>query len=567
MNLTGSMKSSRRSFIKQSAAAAAITVAGRSFLPSLLRATPLAAGNPLRSLPNFAGGALTAAAGTDELRPGTQTAIYGLNGTYFGPTIHVNRGDRFAAQLRNQLAEEDLILHWHGLFAPEEMDGHPRFAVGPGQAYDYDFAVNQRAATHWYHSHTDMRTGPQVYKGLAGFFIVHDEEELALGLPSGEYDVPLAIQDKRVTDDFQLVYNLTGLDTMRGWQGDTILVNGTPDASLQVARTLYRFRLLNAANARVWKIAFADGRSFHLIANDGGLLEAPIEIESFFLPPGGRAEILVDFSGDPEGTEVPLQSLEFEGESLPGTRQGTPADLMRFVVNRTGPSGGTVPEVLSSIPHLDPNAVVRTRSFKTHMFDGKHAINDLIFDMMRVDFEVPMGELEMWEFFNPSQELHPMHVHGVHFQVVNRNGSTEIPPEEQGWKDTVLLFPYDRVQVLLRFDAHPGLFMLHCHNLEHEDDGMMMNFRVTPPASAHDENRPSGPLRAWPNPVADRTTLRFSPAPRERQLLVADQLGREVLCETIAALSTHTTLNLSHLPGGRYWCRLGSEAVPLAVVR
>lgn len=562
------MKTSRRSFIKKSAAAAAVTLAGRTLFPSFLRARTGAAGNPLRMLPDFTGGALTAAPGTAELRPGSLTDIYGLNGSYLGPTIRVRNGDTFAAQLRNRLADEDLILHWHGLFAPEAMDGHPHYAIGPGENYDYSFPIFQRAATCWYHSHTDMMTAPQVYKGLAGLFIIHDDEEQGLGLPAGEYDVALVIQDKRVTDDFQFEYKPTSVDKMRGWQGDTILVNGTPDALLSVAPTLYRFRLLNGANARVWKIGFADGRSFHLIAGDGGLLDAPIEVDSFFLPPGARAEILVDFSGDAPGAQPLLQSLEYEsGESVPGTRQGKPADLIGFPVERPGNSGGSIPQTLSTVPRLEPAAAVRTRNFMTHMFDGRHAINDLVFEMMRIDFEVPMGELEMWEFFNPSQQIHPMHVHGVHFQVVSRNGSPQVMPEERGWKDTVLLFPYDRVQVLLRFDAYPGMFMLHCHNLEHEDDGMMMNFRVTPPSSVNETDRSTGALRAWPNPASERTVLRFAPASNERELVVADELGRTVMRRMIPAGSDRANLRVSSLASGRYWCRIGSEAVMLAVVR
>lgn len=559
------MKSSRRSFIKTSAAAAAVAFAGKGLVPEFLRARTLAPGNPLRALPEFGGGTLAAEPASVAMWPGSKTAIHGLNGSYLGPTIRADRGDRFTARLRNGLEGEDLILHWHGLLAPEEMDGHPRHAVGPGSTYDYDFIVNQRAATCWYHSHTDMLTGPQVYKGLAGFFIIHDDEERALGLPSGDYDVPLAIQDKRVGAEFQLEYNPTTIDRMSGWQGDTILVNGTPDAELAVARTLYRFRLLNAANARVWKIGFADGRTFHLIGTDGGLIESPAEIDSFFLPPGARVEILVDFSRDAISSEVLLQSLEFDGESIPGSRQGRPADLMRFIVDRDGSSNGTIPETLSTIAPFDPSAAVRTRTFRTHMFNGKHAINDLVFEMMRVDFEVAMGEVEIWEFFNPSQEIHPMHVHGAHFQVLERNGSREIAPEERGWKDTILLFPYDRVQILLRFDAHPGMFMLHCHNLEHEDDGMMMNFMVTPPASVGRETRSGGTLRAHPNPASDGTMLRFAPAGTERELVVSDGLGRTLIRRPVHASSDGLHLDLSDIAAGSYWCRVGNEAIRIFV--
>lgn len=561
------MTSSRRSFLKKIAAAAALSVSGPRLFGPLLRAQPRALGNTLRILADLDGTVLTGAPVMAELQPGVQTAVYGLNGSYLGPTIRLNSGDRFSVQLQNRLVDEDLILHWHGLFAPEDMDGHPRHAVGPGENYDYDFLVNQRAGTYWYHSHTDMITAPQVYKGLAGLFIVHDDEEQGLGLPAGEYDVPLVVQDKRVTPEFQLEYAPTQVDVMRGWQGDTILVNGTPDATFSAAQTLYRFRLLNGANARVWKIGFSDNRRFHLIASDGGLLEQPIEIDSFFLPPGARAEILVDFSADQLNSEVLLQSLSFEGESIVGTRQGKPADLMRICVEREASSGGMVPETLSSIEHLDPLAAIRTRDFRTHMVDGQHAINDLVFSMNRVDFDVPMNELEIWEFFNPSQSIHPMHVHGVHFQVVERNGMAEnVWPEERGWKDTVLLFPFDRVRVALRFDAHPGIFMLHCHNLEHEDDGMMMNFRVTPPSSVAEQNTTFRHLQAHPNPVSSQTTVRFKAESRSRTLTLVDQRGNLVLQHNVPAHVEHVSLDLSHVAAGSYWCKIGTEALRLTRV-
>ena len=561
------MTSSRRSFLKKMTAATALSLTGPRLFSPLLRARPLASGNPLNIPAELAGTVLTGAPAMVELQPGVQTAVYGLNGTYLGPTIRVNRSDGFAVQLQNRLADEDLILHWHGLFAPEDMDGHPRHAVGPGENYDYDFVVNQRAGTYWYHSHTDMITGPQVYKGLAGLFIVHDQAELGLGLPSGEYDLPLIVQDKRVTPDFQFEYAPTPIDVMRGWQGDTILVNGTPDAVFSASQTLYRFRLLNGANARVWKIGFSDDRNFHLIAGDGGLLEQPIEIDSLFLPPGARAEILVDFSDDQMNSEVLLQSQEFDGESIAGTRQGKPADLMRICVESDASSGGVIPETLSSIEQLDPLDVVRTREFRTHMLDGQHAINDLIFGMNRIDFDVAMYELEAWEFFNPSQAIHPMHVHGVHFQVVERNGSIDnVWPEEQGWKDTVLLFPFDRVRVLLRFDRYPGVFMLHCHNLEHEDDGMMMNFRVTPPSSVAGLDRTSQYLQAYPNPVSGRTTLRFKAESRARKLALVDMRGNSVLHQTIPAQTEQVSLDLSGVAAGSYWCKVGTESLKITRV-
>lgn len=555
------MSFSRRTFLKRTATAAAMSMVGPGVFSPLLRAGVRAAGNPLRIPADLVGSQLTGAPVMNEIFPGTQTAAYGLNGTYLGPLIRRNRGDRFAVQMLNNIPDEDLILHWHGLFAPEEMDGHPRHAVGTGETYDYDFLIDQRAGTYWYHSHTDMITGPQVYKGLAGFFLVHDEEEQGLGLPAGEYDVPLAIQDKQVTENFQLIYDPTPQDVMRGWQGDTILVNGTPDAVFSAARTLYRFRLLNAANARVWKLAFSDMRTFHLIASDGGLLEKPVEVDSFYLPPGARAEILVDFSGDTAGTEVQLRSVAFQAEGSAGSRQGKPADLMTISIDRDGSSGGVIPAALSTIEKHDPEQALRVRDFRVHMVDGKHGINNLLFGMNRIDFEVPFDELEIWEFFNPTQVIHPMHVHGVQFQIIERNGG--IWPEEQGWKDTVLLFPFDRVRVALRFVAHRGIFMLHCHNLEHEDDGMMMNFEVVGLGAVDGDDRSGAYLQAWPNPVLEHTTVRCRPASGRRELVLSDNRGREMMRAVLPAYADSVPLDLSGLAAGVYWCRVGTESLAI----
>ncbi|MCB0714054.1 MAG: multicopper oxidase domain-containing protein [Ignavibacteriae bacterium] len=559
------MPINRRTFLKRTAAASGIIAASPLLRYSNLLASPDEA-NPLRRIPDLEGNLLTVAPTRFSLRPGGDSAIYGINGSYLGPTIRLNRGGELNVKMENRLIDEDLIIHWHGILAPSEMDGHPHLAVGPGEDYDYNFTVNQRAGTYWYHSHTDKFTGSQVYRGVAGLFIVHDEEESGLGLPSGDYDISVVLQDKRVTPDFELDYNLAPVDVMRGWQGDTMLVNGRPNVQLDVDRTLYRFRLLNGSNARVFLVGFEDGRTFHLIANEGGLLESPVEIDQFFLPPAGRAEILVDFSDDELNANLLLRSLTFFNESFPGSRQGKEADLLCFRVTGDGDSGGVVPQTMTTIEPYDPEAAMRSRSFRLHMANGHHAINDLSFELNRIDFEVPMGELEVWEFFNPTQLIHPMHVHGTQFQILDRNGRTEnIRPEEKGWKDMALLFPQEQVRVLVRFDAHPGRFMLHCHNLEHEDDGMMLNFRVNNPASVGGGVGERGHLSASPNIVEKETLIRFNPVKGDRQLQVIDLQGRTLLQRIIPSGRDSSLLDLSGFPSGSYWCRLGNESVRLLV--
>ena len=556
----------RRKFLKQVLAGSALTIGAAGLRPfELLARNP--SGNQLRMLPDLKGSILNVAPTVNQLLPGTKTQVYGVNGSYLGPTVRLNRGESFNVQMQNRLIDEDLIIHWHGLHTSEEMDGHPRYAVGSGEDYNYNFVVNQRAGTYWYHSHTDMLTGPQVYKGIAGMFIVHDEEEQGLGLPSGKYDVPLVLQDKRVTSEFELDYQLSPIDKIHGWQGDTILTNGTPDAQLDVDRTLYRFRLLNGSNARVFLVGFEDERSFHLIATDGGLLEKSVEMSSLYLPPGGRAEILVDFSNDQLDTRLLLQTLQFWGEATPGTRQGKKADLLCCNVVGSSSSGGVIPQTLSTIEKYNPEDAKHTRLFRMHTFEGHHAINSLVFEMNRVDFEVPMGELEIWEFFNPTQFFHPMHIHATQFQTLDRNGSVDnVRPEEQGWKDMVLLFPQERVRVLVRFDKHPGVFMLHCHNLEHEDDGMMMNFRVAPPSSVEADSHNNGGVQVFPNPARTRTRLTFPPKPVERPMKLIDLSGKSILNYVVFPGITSIEIDLRSIPSGTYWCRLENEGVRLNVL-
>jgi FtsP/CotA-like multicopper oxidase with cupredoxin domain len=256
-------------------------------------------------------------------------------------------------------------------------------------------------------------------------------------------------------------------------------------------------RLLNGSNARVFKVALGNGAPFRLIANDAGLLPAPVEVSSFFLAPGQRAEILVNFADFPHGATVELKSRPFTGDLTMMSTQGREMPLMRFVGQHTG-GGGTVPAALTPFTPYDPAQAQRTRQFIIMMPEGGHGgghgggmgmtadtINGLLYEMHRTDFSVPFDELEVWEFQNHAEHMHPMHVHGALFQVLSRGTSPALPPEDTGWKDTVLVFPHETVRVLVKFDAHEGAFVLHCHNLEHEDGGMMLNFNVTktpPPA-------------------------------------------------------------------------------------
>ncbi len=547
----------RRRFIKGVAVASAAVAGGSIVRPRTLRAQRGANTLPIPRV--FDGTRLTAAPGSAQIFEGRATDIYGLNGTYLGPMIEIDRGEEFAVTMENGLPEQDLILHWHGLLVPSAMDGHPHQAVGPGATYDYRYSVDQRAGTYWYHPHTDLITGPQVYRGLAGLYIVHDEEERGLSLPSGPYDVPLILQDKQVSDQNQWVYSLSRQEIMRGVQGDTMLVNGTSDAELRVEKTRYRFRLLNAANARVFLLAFDDGRPFHLIASDGGLLSAPVEVEEFYLPPGGRAEILVDFSDDQTDARLKLVSREYAEEFFPGSRQGKPAELMSVVIGADGPVPSALPTTLASVEPLIEEDALRTRRFTLSHAGQSHTINDLVFEKSRIDFTVPINELEIWEFVNGTQNIHPMHLHGVQFQILDRNGSVNnLRPEDRGWKDMALLFPTSTVRLLVRFTAHTGTFMLHCHNLEHEDDGMMQNFMVDDTGSVATGDSPAD-IRMMPSVGDGIVTVQVNPGSRARDLSVTDMRGRTVYATTLAAGTSFEVIDLRDRASGGYLVRVGNE--------
>ncbi len=494
---------SRRSFLHRLAAGGAVLALGAPVLSACRSSDSTGSPDPdpptpvdgrfrLRFAPEVSPSSLTltAAAGTANIGS-TNAAAWMLNGSLPSPLIRARRGDRFAVTMRNQLPQ-DLILHWHGLTAPEHSDGHPRFAVPPGGTYEYDFDVTDRAGTYWYHSHTHMHTGEHTYKGIAGLLLVQDAEEEALQLPSGARELPLILQDRRLDATGAPVYNNTGPAMMAGVMGAEPFVNGVHKAFVDVDSALYRLRLLNGSNARIFRLARSDNAPFVLIGGDGGLLPAPVTLTSMDLAPAERADILLDLRALQMGTRVMLRSLPFNMQGGMGfmggaNLQGQALDLLEFRVTRAVSDQAAIP---TSLPPVSlPNAAlsVRERRFVFESFQMNHTINGREFVMTRDDVVVPFGETEIWTFENASGLPHPVHLHATHFQVLSRSGGRgQVMPWETGRKDTVLLHPFESVRVAVQFTEQSGLFLLHCHNLEHEDMGMMVNVRVTTfPMSTH----------------------------------------------------------------------------------
>lgn len=440
---------------------------------------------------------------------GGSSTAWALNGTLPAPTLRFRQGERAEILLRNRL-DEPTILHWHGLDVPEEADGHPRFAIGPGEEYRYEFRVKDPPGLYWYHPHTHRRTAAQTYRGMAGLLIIDGDEDDALGLPSGDFELPMILRDRRTgsVDPFDYAAMGMGPDVMMGYLGNAAFVNGEAFPTVPVKRGAYRLRLLNASNARILDIGLATGDSMTLVGTDGGLLPSATRVDRVMMGTGERADVLVDFSRYEPGTRVVLRSFGFEIPGMmgmgmmggpggpppgrgPGGRggmmggrgglpQGTEMDFVTFVVGDEAAAPlPRLPERLVEVRGPAPDGDATRRSFRFESMMMQHSINGRSFDMERADVEVPLGRTEVWTLINDSGFAHPVHVHAGQFRVLSRAGGRNgLTPWEQGLKDTVLVLPGERVEIGVRFTEYPGLFLLHCHNLEHEDAGMMANFRV-----------------------------------------------------------------------------------------
>ena len=369
-------------------------------------------------------------------------------------------------------------MHWHGAHVPAEMDGGPFQVIKKKTAWNPRFTINQQAATLWYHPHLMGKTAEQVYNGLAGLFIIEDEISDSLLIPReyGVNDIPLIFQDRKFNTDGTFSYRPTRQDIQHGYFGNVMLVNGSIEPEFLVAENIIRFRILNGSNSTVMRYFFESGIVFHQIATDGGFLEKPVPLTEIILSPGERAEILVDFS-----------QLKISGGDsiLAETNGGAAFKTVQFVFNNNmANSVYTIPEFLVNItqPETESNSGSRQFVMSTGM-GGNLTINGKQMDLNRVDERVPLGGTEIWEILNSGMGgmmmnvPHSMHIHDIQFLIIDINGKR--PPENlRGWKDTVLLWPGDRVRLVASFVDYTGKYMYHCHLLEHEDQGMMGVFEV-----------------------------------------------------------------------------------------
>ena len=451
-----------------------------------------------------------------ELPP---TRVWGYEGSYPGPTIEARRDQTVTVTWVNDLKVDGtgpyrtthvlpvdtclqgpdvtgqvpvLVTHLHGGHVPHDFDGYPEWTFPPGsQSEPYAYGNHQPAATLWYHDHAMGLTRLNVYMGLAGFYLLRDDAEDALNIPRGEYEVPLAIQDRSFEPDGSLSYHTMWHDH---FFGDVVLVNGKVWPYHDVKRGKYRYRVLNGSNSRVYRLALSNGATFWQIGTDTGLAPAPIALTSLTLVPGERADVVIDFQPYSAGTELLLVNdapAPFPGQ--PGV--GVIPNVMKFVVQPalgdTDPLPGTlvaVPPILESQAQLQRDFELRQVAdpCPLHM-DGMWTIGG--FGWSDVTETPHLGATEIWAWINKSPVTHPMHMHLVAFQVLDRqpiDAVTGLPvgprvppdPNEVGWKDTVQVPPSTITRVITRFQDYTGLFPFHCHILEHEDHEMMRQFEV-----------------------------------------------------------------------------------------
>ena len=439
------------------------------------------------------------------LLSGSGATVENIPGSYLGPIIRIQSGKKIRFTFNNNLPEES-VIHPHGLRVPENCDGQPMQAIGPGQSLTYDFPVIDPACPAWFHPHPMMRPAYQVAMGLAGLFYVTDPQEEAAvpGAGTGANDLPVVIQDRTFDSNNQILYSP---NNMWGYLGNRILVNGKPNAAFSLEPRAYRLRILNGSNARTYKLAWSNGMAVQVIGTDGGLLPQ-VESRSYvMLMPGERIDVWADFSKS-AGKQVILRSLSFQpgggmmggggggmgggGMGGMGTSLANGAAFNILAVNvgrkaTTRPVLGLLPQMPVRFNETNVDNFTTPVPFTLGMQHMVWTINGRVYeDMVAADDEMVYRDDPIaWEWVNNTPIPHPMHLHTVQFQVVQRIApyTTSYSTVNQGfidsgWKDTVSVWPGERVKIAMNFGPDLGMYMYHCHILEHEDMGMMRNFMI-----------------------------------------------------------------------------------------
>jgi len=443
--------------------------------------------------------------------PATRLWCYGTSSP--GPTFETRTGQGLLIEWANELPEKHFlpidhslhgaerskpesrgVAHVHGAKAPPDSDGYPEDWYAPGKSRTYFYPNRQEACSLWYHDHAMGINRLNIYAGMFGLFLVRDDMEDALHLPHGQFEIPLVIYDRLLKQDGQLEYPVSG-DPEKPWVpevfGDVMVVNGKAFPFADVEARKYRFRVLNASNGRFVHLSLSNGQRFQQIGTDQGLLPAPVPLDRSLLAPGERADVIVDFSGA-SGQHIVLMNDSFQ--------------VMQF---RVGPAKSSdhsvVPSVLRPIMRIPESIAVKTRPLALiENMSMKGESKSMLLNgtpwHMPVTENPTLDSVEIWSFINTTDDSHPIHLHLVRFQILDRRrfepflyqtkgelrytGPITPPaPEEAGWKDTVRADPRMVTRIIVRFEGFVGRYVWHCHVLEHEDNEMMRPYDVIPAAA------------------------------------------------------------------------------------
>ncbi len=433
---------------------------------------------------------LTQQESTVQILPGIDTRIWGYNGITPGPTIDVQQGRRVVVRNANALPPTQptsglpawTSTHLHGSASLPQHDGYADDITMPGQWKDYVYPNFQNARTLWYHDHGVHHTSDNVFRGLAAIYRLHDPMELSLPIPQGPYDVPLIIQDTMFAADGTLLFDN---DFESSVMGDVILVNGRPWPVMRVERRKYRFRILVASVSRSYRLALDSGDPLTVIATDGGLMPVPQPVTQLRAGMAERYEVVIDFAKYPIGRRVVLRNLRQKNNiDYPNTDKVMAFDV---VAPASTTANNTIPSSLdpnNPVMLLDPSQAVAQRTMRLRRKNEHWTINgevwqDVIDSGYRKTFANPgLNDVEIWTIQNLSGGwFHPLHIHLIDFKILDRNGQPPMP-HERGPKDVVYVGEDETVRVIARFGPQRGRYMVHCHNLVHEDHDMMTQFEV-----------------------------------------------------------------------------------------
>ncbi|MEQ1732228.1 MAG: multicopper oxidase domain-containing protein [Bacteroidia bacterium] len=497
---------------------------------------------------------------------------------YLGPTLILNKGNAVNITVNNQIGDTTTV-HWHGMHVAPMNDGGPHTTILPNASWNPSFTVMDNAATYWYHPHFHGKTAKQAIKGAAGLIIVRDPHEATLNLPR-TYGV----------DDFPVVLQCQQYDSINqamgfGMQDSTLLINGARanygnEVFANFPAQMVRMRLLNASGERSFKLGFTGNKQFYQLATDGGLLNAPVALTRLMLSPGERAEILVDLS-TMNGQTIYLMCY---GAEIPSGVQGGPTMVMGsgnppmdsplngvnynlLKINVVAPTAGaivTMPTVLDTVlPYTISQANVTRTIYMTAQsmmsMDGPFYFNNKLFDMMRIDYKIPLNNIEIWTLSNATMVAHPFHIHNVQFYVLDRNGNAP-PLNEQGRKDVVLVKPNETVRFITKFEDFADSlmpYMYHCHILMHEDDGMMGQFVVMPTIiNTTTTLSTTNSVLLYPNPATNAVTVDV--ATNTTSIKVYNTLG-QIMYSTINISDNKLDINTSDWHKGIYTVQVSSN--------